>query len=472
MAVPKTVIVGAGLLALVAAAGAFLTRDVWLAWLDPEFAQSRTDDEIDDHPHGEPDRIKLSPQARANLRLKVEPLALQSYWRTVQVPGVVVERRGKGDQSIVAPVAGVIQKIHALPGDVVEPGGAVITLRLSSEPLQTSQTELFKTAQEVKITQDQKARLEPLVKAGTVPEARLLELQYQLDRLNAVRKAYRADLAVKGLQPDMIDRVEGGEFVREMVVRVPAEIESSAPGIGLGQAFQPDGAPKSQAEKSQAGKPDLPVLEVEELKVFPGEQVQAGQLLAHVSNHQNLYIEGRGFREDATLVEKTAASDWPLQASFVEEAQGSWPPLERPLTILYMANVIDPTSQTFPFYVPLPNQYREYSHSGKRYRIWRFRPGQRVQLGVPVQEYRGVFVLPQAAVVREGPDAFVFRQNGDVFERKPVHVVHEDSNNVVIAHDASIFPGNYVAHNAAEALNRALKAQGDEGGGGHHHHDH
>jgi multidrug efflux pump subunit AcrA (membrane-fusion protein) len=191
-----------------------------------------------------------------------------------------------------------------------------------------------------------------------------------------------------------------------------------------------------------------------------------------VSNHQNLYIEGRGFREDATLVEKTAALGWPIQASFIEEAVGSWPPLERPLTILYMANVIDPTSQTFPFYVPLPNQYREYSHAGKRYRIWRFRPGQRAQLGVPVQEYRGVFVLPQAAVVREGPDAFVFRQNGDVFERKPVHVIHEDSSNVVIANDASILPGNYIAQGAAEAINRALKAQDDEGGGHGHHHEH
>jgi membrane fusion protein, heavy metal efflux system len=469
MAVPRTLIIGAAVVALAAAAGAYLVRDVWLPWLDPEYAQPRTDEETDDHPHAAPDRVKLTAQARANLRLNVQPVGLQSYWRTVQVPGVVVERRGKGDQSIVAPVAGVVQKIHALPGDVVEPGGAIVTLRLSSEPFQTSQTELFKTAQEIKITEAEKMRLEPLVKASTIPEARLLDLRYQLDRLNAVRKAYRADLAVKGLLPEMIDRVERGDFIREMLVRVPPELESSIP---VSQAFQPDGTPNSQAERPDLRKTDPPVLEMEALKVFPGEQVQAGQLLAHVSNHQNLYIEGRGFREDATLVEKAAAQGWPVQASFVEEVQGSWPPLERPLTILYLANVIDPTSQTFPFYVPLPNQYREYSQAGKRYRIWRYRPGQRAQLGVPVHEYRDVFVVPQAAVVREGPDAFVFRQNGDLFVRKPVHVVHEDSSNVVIANDASIFAGNYLAHHAAEAINRALKAQDDEGGGGHHHHDH
>ena len=29
-------------------------------------------------------------------------------------------------------------------------------------------------------------------------------------------------------------------------------------------------------------------------------------------------------------------------------------------------------------------------------------------------------VLPAAAVVREGPEAYVFRQNGDLFDRRPV----------------------------------------------------
>ena len=33
-----------------------------------------------------------------------------------------------------------------------------------------------------------------------------------------------------------------------------------------------------------------------------GEQVTAGQVLCYLSNHQNLYIEGRGFKEDAALL--------------------------------------------------------------------------------------------------------------------------------------------------------------------------
>lgn len=449
---------------ILGAAGAIATRDTWLSRFQSEDAKKKDEDPHAGHTHGSKDRIKLSAQARANLRLVTDELELKTFRRTIQVPGVVVERRGKGDQSFTAPISGVVKKIHALPGDVVHPGGPLVTLRINSEPLQSSQTELYKTAQEIKITSDQKERLDKLFKQGTVPETRILELQYQLDRLGATRKAYRADLAVKGLLPAMVDQVEKGEFLKEIVVLVPSVIEG----------FKSEAVGKSAESKNAT-----PLLEVEDLKVFLGEQVQFGQLLGYLSNHQNLYIEGRGFREDTPLLEKTADKGWALRATFHEDKAGAWPPLEKPLKILYLANNIDPASQTFPFYVPLPNQHREYPPDKTKYRIWRYRPGQRVQLDVPVEDIRTkeseeVFVLPLAAVVREGADAYVFRQNGDVFERKPVHVVYEDSTQVVLANDGSITPGNYVAFNAADALNRALKAQSEEKGGktGHEGHSH
>src|SRR4029453_5764300 len=97
-----------------------------------------------------------------------------------------------------------------------------------------------------------------------------------------------------------------------------------------------------------------------------------------------------------------------------------------PLTILYLSNTVDPAHQTLPFYVSLPNQHREYSRDGKTYRIWRYRPGRRVLLQVPVEEWSEVFVLPVAAVAREGPERYVFLQNGDLFSRKAVHVIYED----------------------------------------------
>ncbi|MCX7410335.1 MAG: hypothetical protein NTZ32_19850 [Planctomycetales bacterium] len=95
--------------------------------------------------------------------------------------------------------------------------------------------------------------------------------------------------------------------------------------------------------------------------------------------------------------------------------------------------------------------------------VWRFRPGQRVRLHVPVEELKNVIVLPSGAVVREGPEAYVFRQNGDLFNRIAVHVLHEDRLNVVLANDSSVASGVYLAQSSAASLNRVLKAQAASG---------
>jgi hypothetical protein len=55
-------------------------------------------------------------------------------------------------------------------------------------------------------------------------------------------------------------------------------------------------------------------------------------------------------------------------------------------------------------------------------------------------------------------EAYVFRQNGDLFDRKPVRVVTQDRQHVVIANDGSIPPGLFVAQNSAIQINRVLKA--------------
>jgi multidrug efflux pump subunit AcrA (membrane-fusion protein) len=424
------------------------SRDAWRGRLAPPPAGG--EEEGHGHAHGEKNRVKLSPQARANLGLIVEPLRSQTYWQTVRVPGAVVERRGKGDRGVTAPIAGVVGRVHAVRGHAVQLGEELFTLRLTSESLHTAQAELNKTALELKIAGERKTRLETAGRDGApVSQASLTEARNDIERLSAARKAHRNDLSLRGLSVEQIDRVEEGQFLKELTVRVPG---------------------KASAARSIAD--DEPLYEVEELKAQLGEQVQAGQVLCYLGDHRHLYVEGRGFKEDAPLLERTAANGWPVTADFAEDAGGDWPPLGQELTVLYMANALDPASQTFPFYVPLVNQFREYGREGKTFRLWRFRPGQRVLLGVRVREFSDVFVLPADAVVREGPEAFVFRQNGETFERRPVRVVFEDSANVVIANDGSVSPGSHVARNGAGALNRALKA-GDEGGGhGHDHHGH
>jgi multidrug efflux pump subunit AcrA (membrane-fusion protein) len=162
-------------------------------------------------------------------------------------------------------------------------------------------------------------------------------------------------------------------------------------------------------------------------------------------------------------LERAAQEHWPIRIEFAEDDAASWPALDQTFAIRHLSNTIDPTSRTFDFFVPLANQSRSYEKDGKTFIVWRFRPGQRVRLHVPVEELKEAIVLPAAAVVREGPEAFVFRQNGDLFDRRPVRVLHEDRQNVVIANDGSVAPGWYLAQGSAASLNRVLKAQSASG---------
>jgi len=171
------------------------------------------------------------------------------------------------------------------------------------------------------------------------------------------------------------------------------------------------------------------------------------------------------------LIEQAVQHGWPVRTE-IAEAASTWAALD-PRRILYLGNRVHPASQTVPVYLPLVNQYREHAGEGRVFRVWRFRPGQRVRLHVPIEQFQGVFVLPREAIVRDGPETYAFRQNGEAFDRKPVHVIYEDRRNAVLANDGSLFEGNVVALNAAGQLNRALKAKsasGEDHGHGHEHH--
>jgi biotin carboxyl carrier protein len=433
---------------VVASAGLVWLRtdaDSRVAWLNKVLGR-KVDSaaEEEPHAHAHAEQIQLSPQAIANLKLAVKPLRLETYWRTLPLPGMVVERPGQSDRGVVTAIAGIVRNIRAVPGDMVRPGDELFTIQLISEPLQTSQTELFKNTMEQQITLDQKKRLE---KSSIVPEARLLDFEHQLQRVAASIRASRQDLAARGLTPEQIDSAAEGKFIREIVIRAPASVDS----------------------RRETQMP--PLYEVEELKVQLGEQAQAGQLLCTLANHHALSIEGRAFKQEVPLIEQAVQNGWPVRAEVAETAS-TWAALD-PRRILYLGNRVDPASQTVPVYLPLVNQFREHPGEGRIFRVWRFRPGQRVRLEVPVEEFTRVFVLPIEAVVREGPEVYAFRQNGEAFDRKPVHVLHQDRRNVVIANDGSLFEGNVVAINAASQLNRALKAKsagGEEHGHDHHHH--
>jgi multidrug efflux pump subunit AcrA (membrane-fusion protein) len=431
-----------GLLWLLIATGlgtsAYFTRDHWKPVLFP-VAKAPTEDDHDDHDHDHDpsEQVLLTKQAQKNLRLTTKPLKPVTFWKTITVPGILIDRPGFGDRGVVAPVTGIVSRIHKVAGEPVQPGEVLFTIKLLSETIHQTQTDLFKATQDIKLTEAQRKRL--LASGGAVAEARVIEVENQLTRLEVATKAYRQELLNRGLPPEQLAGVAEGKFVTEIPIVAPART-----------ATIPATAPESLTTSP---------FELQELKVELGQQVQAGQTLCLLANHQLLSVEGRAFRDESILLERVLQEGWPIEIDFDEEPGHGWGTVGQTFKVTYIANTIDPESRTFRFLMPLDNQTRAIEKDGKSLLLWRFRPGQRVRLLVRVEKLDNVFVLPADAVARDGADTYVFRQNGDIFDRKPVHVIYRDRTQVVVANDGSVPANLFVAQTGAVQLNRMVKSQ-------------
>jgi cobalt-zinc-cadmium efflux system membrane fusion protein len=317
--------------------------------------------------------------------------------------------------------------------------------------LQQSQSELFKTSENIKLARQ---RLERLKSGGAaIAQARVIEAENEVARLDVSAQAYRLELLNRGFSASDLKNVASGDLLTEITLVVPPRtILPSAPSTNT---------------DSPANTGDDLAYEFQELKVELGEQVQAGQTLCHLSNHQFLAIEGRAFRDETSLLERSVEEGWPVEVDFQEDASASWPAIDQTFPISYLANTIDPVTRTFAFLMPLNNQYKTVEHGDRKQLLWRFRPGQKVLLRIRIEKFDDVFVLPADAVVLEGAEAFVFTQNVNTFERKAVHVMFRDRDRVVLADDGSLpsYPRGVerrtipaVALRAAAQLNRMTKA--------------
>ena len=122
---------------------------------------------------------------------------------------------------------------------------------------------------------------------------------------------------------------------------------------------------------------------------------------------------------------------------------------------------------------PIPAGFPATSDWRGQFRTWKLRPGQRFLLRVPIQSFRGAYVLPSDAVVEEGADRIVFVKDGDGVKPAKVVVLWQDRDVVVLdSKHSELFPGDEVAQHNAFPLRLALKAGSGEAEGGHAGHNH
>lgn len=391
-------------------------------------------------------KIVVGEQAQINLGLTAKPLKPQIYWESIQVPGMVIDRPGQSDRGVVAMATGVVSQIYYFPGDTVKPGDILFRVKLLSESLHLTQSELFKATQELVIAHAQRNRLAS-IGSGAIPEARIIEVDNQITRLQVAIKAYRQELQNRGITPDLIEEIANGKFVNEVAITAPGRTDSPIAG-GI--------SPPSNDSSTTS-------FELQELKVDLGQQVQAGQMLCLLSDHQKLAIEGRAFRDETTLLERSVREKWPVEVDFLEDTSSDWGEHQQDFHISQLANMIDPVNRIFQFKILLENQSRMVEDGGRIQKLWRYRPGQKVKLLVRVRKLENVYVLPADAVAIEGAEAYIFTQNVNTFERHAVRILLHDRRKIVIANDGTLLPGTYAVQVAAEQLNRMMKSGENSG---------
>jgi len=388
----------------------------------------------DNHRHDEAATVKLSTAAQKNVGITTAQVELGAFVRTMTVPAMVVPRPGRSHIQVAAPLTGAVTRIYPMQGEAIMPGQPLFDLRLTHEEVVEAQAMFLQTAEELDVVRREIDRLEKVVASGAVAGKTLLERKYEQQKLEAALRSQRQRLLLHGLSPDQADVIlKKRALLSEMTIF----------------------APKQREELPDDDSP--PLLQVEELKVDKGQHVRAGELLCVLADYSELYIQGKAFEQDVPILDNAANQDWRVTAVFTlpNRQQRRTPDLE----IFSLANTVELESRAFLFHVLLPNKLiRDHkTPKGRRFCTWQFKPGQRLELLVPIERWADRLVLPRDAVVQDGAESYVFEKIGGHFDRRAVRVEYRDQHSVVLANDGTLTPGATVVTAGAYQIHLALK---------------
>jgi len=427
-------------------------------------AETAEDEHEDDHghDHGSGEVVELTDTAFNNLKIAVKSMRGETYVSPLTIPGEVVEIPGRSSFTVAAPVGGNIRSVNVDVGQLVHLTDPLFKLDIVDEPVLSAQIDLLDVLGQIDVTQAEINRLSPLAQSGAIAGKAALEFEYTEQKLQNRKDARIQELIARGLTPDQVSQVvEQRKLIKQLDVLL------------------------SEVPRDAASSEQDPVsFVVETLEIHPGMTIPRGTSLARLADHRYLYIRGEAFEQDVPRLYELEANHVPIKVQFghshQHEADRNF--ATRTAEIAYIDNHADETTGTFYFYLRLKNEVAADSLllDQSVTRQWRFKPGQRVHLRLPMDKYEDQFVLPREALVEEGVEKFVFQQLfGHVepgmkeFQKVPVEVIHRDTNTVVISRDGDIRLGDtIVVSHAYQLYLEMLSAAGSGDGGAHHGHSH
>ena len=281
----------------------------------------------------------------------------------------------------------------------------------------------------------------------------LLEREYTRDRLQALLRAQNESLRLHGLSEEQVERItKDRRLLRELKIFAPSLDANEDEELQLSGTTRPI----TQTRYASLNQEHESPLILQSLDVHKGQSVKAGETLCVLADYGELFVEGLAFEHDISQLKNASERGWSVDAIF--EQANTQSTILKDLEMAYLSNHVDTDSRTLHFYVRLPNEVtKDRRGDGNRFVEWKYLPGQRLQLRVPVEEWPDQIVLPIEALAREGAECFVFEQNDDHFDRVSVHVKYKDQYQVIIENDGALHPGDQIAMKGAHQMQMALK---------------
>lgn len=476
--------------------GAFVLTDIpqrlGLAAASPASATNETDEnaEVDKNEvaktpePGETVSLALTARARKSLAIRSQRIRPSTFTKFIEVPGVITSWPGRTHISVTSPLTGVINAIYIARGELVVPGKRMFSLRLTHQDLVKTQEQFLAQLGQLDVEEKEIARLTEVAKSGAIAGKTLITRKYERDKLIASVEAAKQAILLHGLSEGQISQIQRTrKLIREVVVTAPHihadsslhfDDFSSEPGSQKIPTLRPDfSQPLSSTDRTPAKfastvQPaphpqhvDANLL-VTALEISRGQAVEAGKTLAELSDYETLLIEGHAFQSDGLALRNAAQSQTKVQA--ILDSSSSQADILDGLKVTYIGNEVGKDTRALPFYLELPNEIeRSEKRDDATYVSWKFKPGQRLRIRLPVTEIEDVYVVPIEAVVDEGVNHYVFLDHGVHADRVNVHIVARDNRQVAIANDGQIRRmNNRVVISSANQLQMAVKSQGGD----------
>ena len=392
------------------------------------------DDDHEGENHVDIQSLEMSAAAQKNIGLTTGIVTTGDFVKEISVPAIVVERSGRSQIHISAPMTGIVTQVYPLEREEVKPGDPLFDLRLTHEDVVTAQSDLLKRLHDLDIVQTELNRLKSIGE-GVIPGKRIIEQSYKVEEAENALSAIKQTLLLHGMSQEQIDNIEKTRQLLKQITVVAPTYEKDHAKLNLHHKFH-----------------------VQNIGVSRGQSVLAGAQLGTLADHCLLYVEGQAFEDDAQRLIRTAARGDKIKVLPVYAQAEPDQPLE--LEFESISDEVSAESRALKFYLLLQNEPSQGASDSKgNFVFWKYRPGQRMEALIPTTGVmKNKIVLPPDALAIEGVNAYVFEQNGDHFDRIDVHVLYRDKHRVVLENDGTLL-GSTIAMSGAYAMHVQLKNQ-------------